>query len=150
MENQPDGRDALMSLIEDHKRVLKLFERAAGDPSLFDEIRQELTLHAQLEEEILYPAMREAFPAEDREQVDLAVDDHAEVKEALGHLSELALDSDDFRQALEELRDGVSQHIEEEEDEMFPKVRLSLEPGTLADLGAQMDARRTELLAAHV
>lgn len=140
-----EGKDALLLLQKDHRVVEDLFERVETNPALFEEIRNELTIHATLEEEIVYPAIRAALPADERERIDEAVADHAEVKQILSELAAGAAGDQEFKERLEELRDGVLQHVEEEEDEMFAMARRVLDGATLAEMGTRMEARKAEL-----
>ena len=130
-----DAEDVLVLLERDHREVESLFQRAEGDPSAFEEIRDALTAHATVEEEILYPAVRTAMAEEQREMVDEAFHDHADVKQMLSEIASLSAGETEFSERLTELRDAVQGHVEEEEGEMFPTVRSLLTPGVLADLG---------------
>jgi hemerythrin superfamily protein len=146
MKNKREaGRDALFLLREDHQRIADLFERAASDATVFEEIQAELTAHAHIEEEIFYPTLREALPESERGEIDEAFDDHADVKQLLSELSALSSSDDEFKEGLQGLRDGVLQHVEMEEDELFARARTLLEPEALLDLGARMQARKEEL-----
>jgi len=146
MNEQPRQRDAMLRLIEDHRRVQALFEKAEGDASLFEQIEIELDAHARVEEQLFYPAAREALSESERERVDMALEDHEDVKETLRRLSKLPREGEEFREALQDLRDSVLQHIEEEEDELFPRVRAAMTPELLAELGGRIDSLETELV----
>lgn len=145
MTNEDRGTDALIALQKDHRRVEQLMERALSDPTAFEELRNELTVHAQLEEEIFYPAVREAMAADERDMIDDALADHADVKQMLSELAALSGSEEEYRAALEELQDSVTQHVEEEEDEMFAMARSVMDAAALADLGGRMAERKAEL-----
>jgi iron-sulfur cluster repair protein YtfE (RIC family) len=137
--------DATLLLQHDHELVAALFERAETDPNLFEEIRDELTTHATIEEEIFYPALRQALPESERARVDEALADHTDVRQTLAELADMVRESDEFKEMLSDLRDSVAQHVEEEEDELFEKAQQALGPEGLADLGARMQSRKKEL-----
>lgn len=147
------GPDAIAMLREDHKRVDTLFKRFdkikddsthSQKQALVDEICVELTIHATLEEEILYPAARDALGDKGHELLDEAEVEHATAKDLIAQL-ESAIPGDDLYDAkVAVLGEYVKHHVKEEHDEMFPKLRKS--GMDLKSLGAQMRERRAALL----
>jgi iron-sulfur cluster repair protein YtfE (RIC family) len=134
--------------MQDHRNVEKLFKRAQKEPAVFDEIRLELDLHAQVEEEIFYPAVEEALSGEDGEDlVEEARKEHQEVKDLLAELAILDRQGSEFEEKLQKLQDNVEHHVEEEEGEMFKKVRRAIPGPELTELGTQMAARKEDLKA---
>ncbi|MGZ8295067.1 MAG: hemerythrin domain-containing protein [Telluria sp.] len=144
--------DAIALLTADHKKVKDLFEQfeALSDRSkvnkkkIADQICMELTVHAQVEEEIFYPAVRK--PIKDDDLMDEAVVEHASAKELIAQISEMDPGDDLYDAKVKVLSEQIDHHVEEEEGEMFPKVRKS--GVDLAELGEQMAARKEELMAA--
>lgn len=140
------GTDALTILKNDHDRVKQLFEDFAGadaqrKPAIARTICQELKVHAQIEEEILYPTARNAIDEVDL--VDEAVEEHAEAKQLIAEIEAAGSDAREIDGRVEELREAIDHHVEEEETEMFPELRsagLDLEK-----LGAQLTERKREL-----
>jgi iron-sulfur cluster repair protein YtfE (RIC family) len=140
------GNDALGLLIEDHERVRQLFEQFEGADAprkraLAHQICQELKIHAQIEEEIFYPAARQAL--DDEDVVDEAVEEHAEAKQLIARLEAAGADEAEVESTVLELREAIEHHVDEEEGEMFPQVR-----GTGADLmalGEQLAERKRQL-----
>ncbi|MEV6648545.1 hemerythrin domain-containing protein [Amycolatopsis sp. NPDC051371] len=141
--------DAIVLLKNDHKTVEKLFKEfeKAGDEAygekrrIADSIIEELTVHAYIEEEIFYPAAREAVP-ETKDHVLESVEEHHVVVWMLSEL--LALDPHDetFDAKVTVLTENVRHHVEEEEDEWFPDVRSAMGRKQLQELGQRMiDAR---------
>ena len=121
-------RKATALLKEDHQNVKKLFiayERADEEEegrkaSIFDTLRKEIEVHAQIEEEIFYPALR---TSEDPEAVHLlleAAEEHRLVKQLLQELEALTPGEEDFDAKLKVLMDNVLHHAEEEQDQLFP------------------------------
>ena len=150
-----DKLDAIELLKQDHKLVADLFERyeASGEDRerktmIASRICQELTIHAAIEEEIFYPKAREALDGED-EGEHLLNEAEAEHEEIANLVSELQQEiegdgaGDGTDAQVKELIEHVTHHVEEEEGELFPKIKgSSLD---LAELGAEMAARKEEL-----
>lgn len=114
-------------LKKDHRRIRELFdlfEEAEPDEKqpLFEEIRNELTLHAQIEEELFYPALEEVEDEECQELVEEAREEHELVKDLLEELSEIASSDETFDAKMKVLRENVEHHAEEEEDQIFSFV----------------------------
>lgn len=146
-------QDAIALLTEDHNAVTKLlkkFEKLAENDSkspnkekaeLVKKICAELTIHAQIEEEIFYPAVRGAI--DDDPIMDEADVEHAAVKALITQLESMTPQDDHYNAKVVVLGEQVEHHIKEEQDEMFPKVkksRLDLEA-----LGAELMQRKEEL-----
>lgn len=144
--------DAIALLTADHKKVKDLFEQFEGlsdrskvnKKKIADQICLELTVHAQVEEEIFYPAVRK--PIKDDDLMDEAVVEHASAKELIAQISEMDPGDDLYDAKVKVLSEQIDHHVEEEEGEMFPKVRKS--GVDLDELGQQMAARKEELMAA--
>jgi hemerythrin superfamily protein len=121
--------DALSLLIKDHKDVKEMFEQFEGlsdrskatKKKVADQICQALTVHTQLEEEIFYPAVREAVSDDDL--MDEALVEHASAKELIEQIQSMEADDDLYDAKVKVLSEQVEHHVREEEDEMFPKVR---------------------------
>lgn len=141
---------AIQLLKDDHKTVEDLFSRYenAGEGALQekrdirDRIVKELSIHAHIEEQVFYPATREARQ-ETEEMVEEALQEHAKAKQALHQLSTLEPDDGQFDQVMTQLIEDVRHHVEEEEGEMFPKVNEVLSSQALSDLGDRLqEAKR--------
>lgn len=122
--------DAIVLLTADHKRVKKMFKTfekmkddgaPADKQALAQQICEELTLHTELEEQIFYPAARETLSDEDL--LDEAEVEHASAKDLIAQIK--AGDPSDPKWAAKVtvLGEYVDHHVEEEENEMFPKCR---------------------------
>jgi iron-sulfur cluster repair protein YtfE (RIC family) len=116
-------------------------ERAA----LARKICDELTVHAQIEEEIFYPAFRAALP-EDAALVDEAVKEHQEAKQLIADILEIAEATPAMDTLVAELNRAIEHHVKEERDEIFPKARTSATLD-LAALSEKLFERQQELQA---
>jgi hemerythrin superfamily protein len=144
--------NATQLLRQDHKKVEGLFskcEQAKGSDAkkrLAAQVINELEVHAQVEEEIFYPAVKKAI--EEGELVDEAKQEHQEAKSLMAQLKKMQGQgdeaADEFESKFSELVEAVQHHVEEEEGEMFPKVEDS--ELDLAELGSEMADRKKELM----
>jgi hemerythrin superfamily protein len=137
--------DALEILKQDHAKVKKLFDKTetADDREqkrIFSQIKTELEIHAQIEENIFYPAMQRHDGL--KELVADSLKEHNAMKALLQEMGTLS-DREDFEDKLEELIDNVEHHAEDEEEgKMFPKVRELVSASELQKLGAQLQAAK--------
>ena len=147
---ESEHKEATAILRADHKLVSKLFadyEKADSSEekkSIADEICTELTIHAQVEEEIFYPAVKEALG--DTELVPEATVEHATLKNLIAEVQTAGLDQEMFDARIKVMSEYVKHHVKEEQDEMFPKARESKDLD-MVELGAQIMQRKEELMA---
>ena len=140
--------DAFELLKNDHAKVSKLFDQiepatdAATRQQLFAQLKQELDVHAHIEETILYPALKAA--AETRDITEEAYEEHQEVKDLLNELEATPADNEEWSDMIMELRENVEHHVEEEEGEMFTKAREVLSAQQINEIGAQMSAEKQQ------
>lgn len=103
----------------------------------------ELTRHAQIEEELFYPALRQALP-DSADVLDDAEREHAEAKALIAQIRQLGTADETMDRLVAELAGAIGEHVKEERDELFPKARSA--PGLdLAALGAQLSQRQQAL-----
>lgn len=146
------SNDAIVLLKEDHKEVKELFRRFeqikdGGGSEVGDVVRDAcrlLIVHTKVEEELFYPAARDAI--DDGDLLDEANEEHHVADVLIEELSALDPDDDAYVAKFTVLTESVKHHIEEEEDELFPKVRDQLGRNDLQDLGEKMLKRKQELL----
>ena len=138
--------DALKLLEQDHRKVKILFREAkdakdsAQKKQIFDKIDTELEIHTHIEEIVFYPAIQKRD--EFKEMVAEALQEHEEAKTLIDELEDLNAEEDEFKSTLEELIDAVEHHIEEEEGEMFPKLRGLINQVELDQLGHEMESAK--------
>jgi hemerythrin superfamily protein len=141
--------DAIELLMQDHKNVKALFEQyealsdrsRASKKKVATQICLELTKHATAEEEIFYPAVREATG--DNDLIDEATVEHAAAKDMIAQILAMHPDEDLYDAKVKVLSEQIEHHVEEEEGEMFPKARKA--KLDLASLGAAIEARKAEI-----
>ncbi|WP_405914638.1 hemerythrin domain-containing protein [Streptomyces sp. NBC_00728] len=143
--------DGIVLLKEDHKRVEKLFKRFekagpnahAEKRKIADQVIEELTTHTWIEEEIFYPAAREAAP-DTKDHVLESVEEHHVVLWMLSELKGLDAADERFDAKMTVLMENVRHHVEEEEQEWFPDVRKTMGRNRLTELGEQMESAKKE------
>lgn len=142
--------DALSLLKEDHRQVEKLFEDFqkvdADKPVIAAEVCRLLAIHAQIEEDIFYPAVREALADDESDDLlDEAEVEHASAKDLIGQIEELGESDELFEAKVKVLGEYVQHHVREEERELFPKVKDSTL--NLETLGTELERQKKALLA---
>jgi hemerythrin-like domain-containing protein len=113
---------------------------------LFARIRQELTVHEAIEEEIFYPTLKQHPRA--REIVLEGYEEHGVVDTLMGELEALPVDDETWGAKAKVMIENVEHHIEEEEGDMFAKARQVFDAKELDELGDAMAERKAELLPA--
>ncbi|WP_038216775.1 hemerythrin domain-containing protein [Xenophilus azovorans] len=149
----PKKNDAVDLLDADHIAVKKLFQQynklaeekaPAGErQALAARICTELTVHAQLEEEIFYPAARAAI--DDEELMDEATVEHASAKDLIAQIESMGADEPMYDAKVIVLGEYIDHHVTEEREEMFQKARRS--GMDLVALKEPLAARKAELMA---
>jgi hemerythrin superfamily protein len=143
--------DAIELLKKDHRKVDEIFEKlqkAKGQEreKLFDQLAQELTVHATIEEQLFYPAVKDAKQTHDI--VLESFEEHKQVKIVLKDLSETDKSTEEWLAGVKVLMEDVQHHVKEEEEELFPKVKDKILPSDkLQQLGTQMEQMKQRELA---
>ncbi|MDQ1373854.1 MAG: hypothetical protein QOJ09_1192 [Actinomycetota bacterium] len=137
--------DAIELLIADHRTVeqlFKQFEAARSDAHvarhLADEIVKELSIHAVIEEQVLYPTIRKVLPDGGR-VADHAIQEHQEVKDLLTLVDGKDVADPDVRATLAKIKQVVEGHVAEEESELFPQLREQCDQEHLQKMGDAME-----------
>ena len=145
--------DAIALLKQDHRAVEKLFERfedtdgGEGIP-IAHRVCQLLTVHAQIEEEILYPAAKEALADDEDESVLVyeAEVEHATARDLIAQIEEMTAQDETYNATVKVLSEYIKHHVKEEEGELFPALRKA--ELDLKKMGQQLRQRKEELMAA--
>lgn len=143
-------RDAVALLKQDHRIVEKLFdafEEADDDElqALAERACHLLTVHAQIEEELLYPQAKEAL--EDEEEIELVNEanvEHQSAKDLIAKIEGMTSDDENFKATVKVLGEYVKHHVKEEENELFPKLKKT--ELDLKDIGSQLFERKMQLM----
>ena len=145
------AQDAIAMLMADHKKVKKLFsdfdklKEEGGDEeksAIVDQICNELKIHTELEEEIFYPAVRNAI--DDSDLMDEALVEHAGAKDLIAQLEDASPEDDLYDAKVTVLGEQIDHHVKEEEGSIFPKAKKA-KVDTEA-LGSTMTKRKIALL----
>ncbi|HSE74443.1 MAG TPA: hemerythrin domain-containing protein [Dongiaceae bacterium] len=143
------ANDAIALLKADHKEVSDMFEKFETARStkerLAQHICQALTVHAQIEEEIFYPAAREALGEDGKDLLDEAKVEHSSLKELIAAIEGSSPQDDLFDAHVKVLGEYTKHHVKEEEGELFPKLRKS--DMDLKGIGEQLAARKKALMS---
>lgn len=142
-------RDAIALLKQDHRAVEALFEEfedadESEQSDLATRICQMLTVHAQIEEEILYPQAKEAFGEEEDEMVYEAEIEHGSAKELIAKIEAGTPEDPEFKALVKVLSEYIKHHVKEEEKQMFPALKET--EVDLKELGSQLAHRKLELM----
>lgn len=143
--------DAIRLLTEDHNKVKKMFKEfeklckkkdEQGKEDLATQICKELSIHAQLEEEIFYPAAREAIDNDD--MMNEAMVEHASAKDLIAQIRSTGASDPMYAALVTVLGEYINHHIEEEQNEVFPEVEKS--QMDLDAIGLEMTERKEVLM----
>jgi hemerythrin superfamily protein len=149
-------KDACDLLDADHKAVKKMFKeyeeltesraRSASQKKkdLAMQICQELTVHAQIEEEIFYPALRQAI--KDTDLLDEAEVEHQSAKDLIAQLQAAGEPDDMFDAKVKVLGEYIDHHVKEERGEIFPKARAARKLDLVA-MREELETRKEELMS---
>ncbi|WP_082542133.1 MULTISPECIES: hemerythrin domain-containing protein [unclassified Rhizobacter] len=145
----PKAQDATALLRADHQAVSALFEQyekaraTTRKKDIVSRICSELTVHAQVEEEIFYPAVKQAL--KDKELIPEATVEHATLKDLIAQVEGVEPDGEMFDAKIKVLSEYVKHHVKEEQNEIFPKARAT--KLDMAALGAEIASRKQQLMA---
>lgn len=144
-----EGMNAIELLKHDHREVEEFFEEYQDlehdgeKAALSNKICQALKVHTQIEEEIFYPAAREATG--DNDLLDEALVEHAGAKRLIEEIESMEIGEDLYDAKIRVLGEQIKHHVKEEEEELFPEMERS--DTDLTALGKALDGRKTELMA---
>jgi hemerythrin superfamily protein len=144
-----EGMNAIELLKHDHREVEEYFEEYedleddAEKAELSAKICQALKVHAQIEEEIFYPAAREA--TRDEDLLDEALVEHAGAKRLIEEIESMEVGDDLYDAKIRVLGEQIKHHVKEEEEELFPEAKRS--DMDLKAVGKDLEVRKMELMA---
>ena len=143
--------DAIVMLKDDHKKILRTFRdfEQAGDDAhktkgdLVNRIIELLTVHTYIENEVMYPRVRELVPDLEDDVLE-SYEEHHVADVLVVELSAMKPTDERFDAKTTVLIENVTHHMEEEEQDWFPKVRDGLSRTVLSEIGAEMEAARAK------
>jgi hemerythrin superfamily protein len=146
-------QDAVAVLKTDHATVKKMFEKeekltkhdGQKKQDIFNQIRAALEVHATIEEEIFYPAVKKARSENVKDEVREAYEEHKQIKSLLAQISSITSADETYDMKIKVLKEDVEHHIKEEEGEMFPDAKKFLGEHRLIELGAKLESRKEQL-----
>jgi hemerythrin superfamily protein len=139
------SQDAIVLLKEDHKQIHKLFRdfESTGDRAvksrakIVDKIIELLSVHTYIENEGMYPAVRELLPDLEDDVLE-SYEEHHVADVLCMELAAMSADDERFHAKTTVLIENVTHHVEEEEKDWFPKVRAGLSRTQLQEIGARL------------
>ena len=142
--------NALELLKTDHEKVSGILEKldqtteraVKTRDEQFARVKEELEVHAHIEETVFYPALAE--DSRTRALTLSANEQHNVVKALLDEMATIPVDTEEWTAKLKVLKDSVDQHVKEEEGEMFKQARQVLPKARLDELGEEMEAARSQ------
>jgi hemerythrin superfamily protein len=140
--------DIYQLLKKDHQEAKGLFKKiqsGKGDKmSLFSELRQELTIHMEGEEKLFYPVLKKND--ETRDITEEGIEEHKEAKKILKEMQGQK-DDQQWRSKLQELREAIEHHIEEEEHQLFEKAKHVLSKEQVSEIAQQFQQEKQKKMA---
>lgn len=135
--------DATELLMQQHRQVDEAFDEFSSSTDtqrkkeIARQVIRDLSVHAAIEEVAFYPTVKDALPAMAGE-IDEDLEEHVEVKKLLDRIEGMEPTDDDFEPSFQKVIDDTRHHVEEEENDLFPRVRETLTAQELDDLGQAM------------
>ena len=145
--------DAIGLLKADHAAVKKLFEQEEkiskrdGEKKVevFNQINAALEVHATIEEEIFYPAVKKARSEHVKNEVREGYEEHKQIKTLLAQIASITPADESYDMKIKVLKEDVEHHVKDEEGEMFPDAKQFLGERRLVELGDDFQARKQQL-----
>lgn len=146
-------QDAIGLLKADHAAVKTLFaqeeklSKRDGEKkvAVFNEINAALEVHATIEEEIFYPAVKKARSEHVKDEVREGYEEHKQIKTLLGEIANITPADESYDMKIKVLKEDVEHHVKDEEGEMFPDAEQFLSERHLVELGAELETRKQQL-----
>jgi hemerythrin superfamily protein len=140
-------------LTKDHRMVSGLIRTLEMTPrlngmlrrSIFERIRSGVMVHAQAEEEVLYPAMRNLMFMSGTSRIDESYREHQQIKDLLNDMHTMDPNSDGFDSKFQDFKNKIEHHVHEEENQMFPIIRDRMSTDRQEQLGQRIHDRKISL-----
>ena len=141
--------DGIEALEKDHDRIRSLFSELEGtaDPQeiqdSFEKLGNILTIHAEAEERVLYPEARNCEGT--TELIDKGQQEHDKGDQMVLSIKSVSPNESEFKEKVRELQEFMLNHLDEEENELFPKVRQCMSDRKLENLGTQLQETKVNV-----
>ena len=134
-------------LMQDHRKVEGLFEqyKKSADASVVKQICTELKVHTTIEEEVVYPVLGTDVPG-GKQMKEHAEEEHQEVEDAIKQIIKVGYAGPQIDALMQKVISGVTEHVQEEEGEVFPKMVEAIEADKLERLGAELEKAKQATL----
>lgn len=147
--------DVFEVLKKDHQEAREMFKKIEGlsagakktREDVYGKLKQELLRHALAEEKAFYPQFRQQ--RETHDLVEEGYSEHDHVKKMLKKIDAMPVDSDDWMDAIRDLKEAVEHHVKEEENELFPKIRKMIEKDRAEELAEQVQQAKKQEAKKH-
>ena len=106
----------------------------------FDQLYKDLSVHAEAEEQIVYPAVRSYYT--DTQEL---YNEQAEMKQMLAKIKAMSPSSSDFKAQIKQLKTAVQDHVKQEEGDMFPQIRRNLSEAQMEQMATQFKAAKNTI-----
>ncbi len=144
--------DVFKLLKQDHKEVHNLFKKIedSSDSAIktrektYKELARELTVHARLEERIVYPRLRQLEKLE--ETVREGIEEHHVAEQLMEEIAQMPVDDEQWLAKVTVLKEMIEHHVEEEEKELFPKAAKALEKDEIEELGQTVAEEKKDMI----
>jgi hemerythrin superfamily protein len=146
-------QDAIALLKTDHATVKQLFEQeeklkkrdSEKQARTFSQIKDALEVHATIEEEIFYPAVKKARSEHVKDEVREGYEEHKQIKTLLAEIASITPTDETYDVKMKVLKEDVEHHVKDEEGEMFPDAKKFLGESRLVELATELHARKQQL-----
>lgn len=142
--------NAIELLKQDHEKVDGLFQKVKAEQGdmreLFEQIRIELEVHTQIEEQVFYPYLIENGNEELQDITKEGIEEHHQAKTLIREIKNLSDESEKLDPKLQVLMEDIEHHVQEEEGEMFPMVVEQFDGDTLEELGQELQEMKQALM----
>jgi hemerythrin superfamily protein len=144
--------DVFKLLKQDHREVHQLFQKIedSSDSAIktrektYKQLARELTMHASLEERIVYPRLRQLEKLE--ETVREGIEEHHVAEQLMEEIAQMPADDEQWMAKVTVLKEMIEHHVEEEEKELFPKAAKALQKDEINELGQTVAEEKKEML----
>lgn len=143
---QQGSPDIFQILVKDHQEVTQIMDQikkgGKNQEDLIQQLQNELNQHMKLEESFFYPILQKAGDEELSDLIGESLAEHTEIKQLLDQVVDLDFGSQEWNTRFQELREGKENHVDEEENEVFPKAQQVVSQEQLAQVAQKVMAEK--------